>query len=104
MALLSISFSKSEVKAEANMSGESTRHRGEVLRGGIVIVALERIASTISVVVGFPEGLAIIVAIKSVGRITDKKHQETWQRFVIGTLVSLTWASVTGLAIRFIIT
>lgn len=72
----------------------------EVLRGGTAIGYLERLAVAGTLLAGFPEGLAIIVAIKGVGRFTELDSAETRERFIIGTLVSLTWAvAATGVAL-----
>lgn len=72
----------------------------EVLRGGTTIGLLERLAVAGTLLAGFPEGLAVIVAIKGVGRFTELDASETRERFIIGTLVSLIWAvSATGIAL-----
>jgi hypothetical protein len=68
----------------------STVH--EVLRGGLAIGILERLATTGAILAGFPEAVAIVVAIKGVGRFTELAASEARERFIIGTLASLTWA------------
>ena len=77
--------------------------RGEVLRGGTVIGVFERIATTATIMAGFPEAIAVIVAIKSVGRFTELDVAEARERFIIGTLVSLVWAGACGALFRFAI-
>jgi hypothetical protein len=74
--------------------------RGEVLRGGTVIGVFERVATTASIMAGFPEAVAVIVAVKSVGRFTELDVAEARERFIIGTLVSLVWASACGALFR----
>jgi hypothetical protein len=64
----------------------------EVLRGGTTIGFLERLAIAGSVMAGFPTALAIIIAIKGVGRFTELDAPEARERFIIGTLVSFSWA------------
>jgi len=64
----------------------------EVLRGGTTIGFLERLATTGSIMAGFPEAIAVLVAIKGVGRFTELDAAEARERFIIGTLVSLIWA------------
>ncbi len=64
----------------------------EVLRGGTTIGYLERFATAATIIGGFPEAIAVIVAIKGVGRFTELEASEARERFIIGTLVSLTWA------------
>lgn len=77
--------------------------RGEVLRGGTVIGVFERIATTASIMAGFPEAIAAVIAIKSVGRFTELDVAEVRERFIIGTLVSLVWAAACGALFRFAI-
>lgn len=77
--------------------------RGEVLRGGTVIGIFERIATTGSIMAGFPEAIAVVVAVKSVGRFTELDVAEARERFIIGTLVSLVWAAACGGLFRFAI-
>ncbi|HWD61436.1 MAG TPA: hypothetical protein VG369_02995 [Humibacter sp.] len=76
---------------------------GEVLRGGTVIGIFERIATTASVMAGFPEAIAVVVAVKSVGRFTELEVAEVRERFIIGTLVSLVWATACGALFRLAI-
>ncbi|MFF1571926.1 hypothetical protein ACFVWR_04205 [Leifsonia sp. NPDC058292] len=64
----------------------------EVLRGGTTIGFLERLATTGSIIAGFPEAIAVLVAVKGVGRFTELDAAEARERFIIGTLVSLIWA------------
>jgi hypothetical protein len=73
--------------ATATATGEQ-----EVLRGGTTIGLLERIAVAGSVIAGFPEGIAVVVAVKGVGRFTELSTPEAKERFIIGTLASFVWA------------
>jgi hypothetical protein len=72
-------------------SGVSTTH--EILRGGTTIGYLERLATAGAIVAGFPAAIAVLVAIKSVGRFSELDVAEARERFIIGTLVSLIWAA-----------
>ncbi|MGO4692218.1 hypothetical protein [Glaciibacter sp. 2TAF33] len=65
----------------------------EVLRGGLAIGMLERFALAGAILAGFPEAIAVIVAIKGVGRFTELAASEARERFIIGTFASLIWAS-----------
>jgi hypothetical protein len=66
----------------------------EVLRGGATIGILERLAVAAVIVAGYPEGLAVIIAIKGVGRFSELgEAAEARERFIIGTLVSWLWAA-----------
>jgi hypothetical protein len=65
----------------------------ERLRGGEVIGLLERLAVAGAVVSGFPEALAVIIAIKGVGRFTELETGAVRERFIVGTLASWIWAA-----------
>ena len=68
----------------------------EVLRGGAIIGYLERLAIVVSIVVGHPEAVAVIVAVKGLGRFSELVAPEVRERFIIGTLVSMIWAAACG--------
>jgi hypothetical protein len=73
----------------------------EVLRGGLAIGMLERLALAGAVLAGFPEAIAVIVAIKGVGRFTELAASESRERFIIGTFASLIWASACAALVQF---
>jgi len=84
-----------------NTRSQSTQQAGEVLRGGALIGALERAAIYASVVTGWPEGLAIILAIKGLARYPELRSpdqpasvtpQAVAERFIIGTFTSVLWS------------
>ncbi|MAP64150.1 MAG: hypothetical protein CMH34_10515 [Microbacterium sp.] len=75
----------------------------EVLLGGTTIGYLERVATTLTILVGFPEGLAVVVALKGIGRFSELASAEARERFIIGTLASLVWASVIAATVRLAI-
>lgn len=68
----------------------------EVLRGGLTIGYLERVIVVAAVLVGRWELLAGLIAIKGLGRFRDLDAGAATERFIIGTLVSLTWAGLCG--------
>ncbi|KQQ07782.1 hypothetical protein [Rathayibacter sp. Leaf296] len=68
----------------------------EVLRGGITIGLLERLATAGALMSGIPEGVAVVVAVKGVGRFSELASPEARERFIIGTLASLAWAAALG--------
>jgi hypothetical protein len=65
----------------------------EVLRGGEVIGLLERLAVTGAIIAGVPEALAVVIAIKGVGRFTELENGAVRERFIVGTLGSWIWAA-----------
>ncbi|QOR72493.1 hypothetical protein IM660_09865 [Ruania alkalisoli] len=70
----------------------------EVLRGGLWIGILERFAITGCILVGYPAGIAVIVAIKGLGRFRSLDgHANVAERFLVGTLASYLWAALIGL-------
>lgn len=74
---------------------------GQVLRGGAWIGSLERLAIYASLVVGYPEGIAIVLALKGLARYPELKATTSGaaERFIIGTFVSvLVAAACAGLA------
>jgi hypothetical protein len=71
---------------------------GLVLRGGAWIGALERLAVFAGLAAGFPEGVAVVLALKGVGRFPDLRGDATGngaatERFIIGTFTSVLWAA-----------
>jgi hypothetical protein len=64
----------------------------EVLRGGTWIGVLERTAIAVTVLAGFEEGLAVLIAVKGLGRFNELKAPAASERFIIGTLASGLWA------------
>lgn len=65
----------------------------EVLRGGTTIGVLERLALVAALYAGYPEAIAVIVAVKGVGRFSELDSAEARERFIIGSLASLLWAA-----------
>lgn len=73
----------------------------EILRGGATIGYLERLALIGSVLVGQPAAVAVIVAVKGLGRFSELDSAEARERFIIGTLTSLVWAGACTAAVLF---
>ena len=66
----------------------------QVLRGGTWIGVLERTAVAGAVLAGYPAGIAFVIAVKGLGRYPElREHPGSSERFVIGTLASLVWAT-----------
>ncbi len=76
-----------------------------LLPGGAWIGALERLAVFVSLIAGIPEGVAVVLAVKGLGRYPELKVDQAsradgnadrsavGERFIIGTLVSVLWAA-----------
>ena len=75
----------------------------EVMRGGTTIGYLERLAVTLGIIAGFPEAIAVVVALKGIGRFSELATAEARERFIIGTLASLVWACVVAALVRLAI-
>lgn len=73
----------------------------EILRGGLWIGILERLAVTGCILVAYPAGIAVVVAIKGLGRFSTLRDEPTTgvsERFLVGTLTSYLWACAIGVA------
>lgn len=79
----------------------SLRSAGEILRGGLWIGVLERLAVFATLVARWPEGIAVVLAVKGLGRYPELRtgHRPGLaERFIIGTLVSVLWAGLCAYA------
>ncbi|MDX6371967.1 MAG: hypothetical protein QOD98_955 [Nocardioidaceae bacterium] len=77
---------------------DSITNAGAILKGGAWIGALERLAVFAGLAAGFPEGVAVVLALKGVGRFPDLRGDSaaggaTTERFIIGTFTSVLWAA-----------
>jgi hypothetical protein len=82
--------------ADASSGSANPRVQRTVLRGGAWIGALERLTMAASIVGGWSAGIAVIVAVKGLGRYPDLKAGQgsgAAERFIIGTFASLGWAA-----------
>lgn len=69
----------------------------EVLRGGMWIGIIERALVAGAIVLGRPELMAVVVAVKGLGRFAEiKSSAAAGERFIIGTFVSIAIASLVG--------
>ncbi len=81
-----------------------------VLRGGTWIGILERVLITGGILVGMPEVIAVVIAIKGLGRYPELRDAEddlkggVAERFIIGTLTSFLIAAAVGVGARALIT
>lgn len=73
---------------------EEEKEEVTVLRGGTWIGFLERFAITGALIAGQASLIAVVVAIKGLGRWPELfNNPGTTERFIIGTLASMTWAA-----------
>jgi hypothetical protein len=71
-----------------------------ILRGGAWIGVLERAAVAATLLAGSPEGLAVVLAVKGLGRYAELRAPAAAERFILGTLASALWAAAcVGVAI-----
>ena len=77
------------------------------LPGGRWIGILERIAVYVSIVAGFPPGIAVALAVKGLGRYPELRAEKEGREaarvgelFIIGTFASVLWAAAwAGIAV-----
>jgi hypothetical protein len=72
--------------------GGPIEQAGNLMRGGAWIGAMERAAIFVTLIAGWPEGLAVVLAMKGLGRYPELKHPGAAERFIIGSFTSVLWA------------
>jgi len=85
----------------ADGAAESQGDRSsQILQGGAWIGLLERLAIASTLWCGWPEGLAIVLAVKGLGRYAELGKDGAAERFILGTFASVLWAcACTGVAV-----
>ncbi|WP_293847951.1 hypothetical protein [uncultured Brevibacterium sp.] len=79
-----------EESAEPNVPDPTPTASTGVMRGGLMIGVLERALAAAAVALGRGEVLAVIIAVKGLGRIPELKNSRAaGERFIIGTFASL---------------
>jgi hypothetical protein len=90
--------------ADAGAGGRRrSAHAEQVLRGGAWIGTFERAAVFAALAAGWPEGLAVVLALKGLGRYSELRSDApvpgagaevggVAERFIIGTFASVLWA------------
>ncbi len=85
-------YSSAELAAmAADARSQSVSSPAPQLRGGKWIGVLERLAVAGTLVAGYPAGVAVVLAVKALGRYPELQAGNA-ERFIIGTFVSLLWA------------
>ncbi|WP_370614982.1 hypothetical protein [Mumia sp. Pv 4-285] len=88
-------FETIDASRSSDTPGRTVTAAAEVLRGGAWVGALERLAVFGSLAARWPEGVAIVLAVKGLGRYPELKVKErsgAAERFIIGTMISVIWA------------
>jgi hypothetical protein len=86
------------VDRESDAAGDGIAAAGAVLRGGAWIGVLERAATFATITAGWPEGVAVVLALKGLARYPELRadgsagRHAVAERFIIGTFTSLLWA------------
>lgn len=77
----------------------------DVLRGGAWIGALERIAVAAALIAGWPEGLAVVLAVKGLARYPELRSPGAGasERFIIGTFTSVLWAAACAVVVLLLL-
>ncbi|MCE5291075.1 MAG: hypothetical protein LLG14_17825 [Nocardiaceae bacterium] len=66
------------------------------LQGGLMIGLLERIAISVAILAHWPEGIAIVMAVKGLARYPELRDPRASEQFIIGTFASVLWAIAAG--------
>ena len=76
-------------------AGEQTAATGP-LQGGRIIGILERAAIAGAIIAAWPEGMAIVLAVKGLARYPELREPHASEQFIIGTFASVLWAVAVG--------
>ena len=86
-----------DTSGRAGRAAGTGRVQRLMLRGGAWIGVLERLGLFGTLLAGWPEGVAAIIAVKGLARYPELQvapTSGTTERFIIGTFASLGWAAV----------
>lgn len=76
-------------------AGEDAPEPGP-LHGGRIIGVLERGAVAAAIIAGWPEGMAIVLAVKGLARYPELRNPHASEQFIIGTFASVLWTIAVG--------
>ncbi|MDQ3717475.1 MAG: hypothetical protein M3381_15930 [Actinomycetota bacterium] len=73
----------------------------DLLRGGAWIGTLERLAVSTALIAGWPEGIAVALAVKGLARYPELRSPGAGasERFIIGTFTSVLWAAACAVTV-----
>ncbi len=73
----------------------------DLLRGGAWIGTLERLAVSAALIGGWPEGVAVALAVKGLARYPELRSPGAGasERFIIGTFTSVLWAAACAVTV-----
>lgn len=93
-ALLRVADRSTSVIPQDGVAGDASASVSDpqTLRGGTSIGALERLAVAVTILAGWPEGIAVVLGGKGIGRFPELSQSAAAERFIIGTLASVLWA------------
>jgi len=87
-----------------SMLGKFEKDAGGGLEGaGLVIGIIERVLVLTFVLVNQYTAITIIFAAKSIARFNELKDRKTAEYYLIGTLISITFATIIGIIIRVVL-
>lgn len=94
LAAFRIAYRESDAGNPAPTAGPMTTGPATVprLRGGRIIGLLERIAVAVSLLAAWPEGIAVVLAVKGLARYPELRELHASEQFIIGTFTSVLWA------------
>lgn len=81
-----------DVGSQAARPPVATMSAPGLLRGGATLGVLERLATFATLAAATPEGIAVVLAVKGLGRFGELKIPAAPERFMIGTFASVLWA------------
>ena len=76
---------------------------GGLTGAGMVIGIIERVLVLSFVLVSQYTAITIVFAAKSIARFNELKDRKTAEYYLIGTLVSITFATIIGIIIRMVL-
>ncbi|GEE02805.1 hypothetical protein nbrc107696_32510 [Gordonia spumicola] len=62
------------------------------LRGGRIIGVLERTGVAACLLIGWPAGIPVILAVKSLARFSELRAPHASEQFILGTFASVLWS------------